>query len=90
MGTTLGTTSIANGLVSGDENLPYMKEQLDISYKIMAKLEVTPTSTSCAFVQSGTHRKALTTTVVSNFNSWIIDSRASDHMTKEPNFSCHK
>ena len=52
----------------------------------MGELKVTPTSTSYAFAQSGTLHKALTTTSVSNSNSWIIDSRASDHMTKEPNF----
>ena len=52
----------------------------------MGKSKVTPTSSSCAFAQSSTLCKALTTTVVSNFNSWIIDLGASDHMTKESNF----
>ena len=52
----------------------------------MGKSKVTPTSSSCAFAQSSTLCKALTTTAVSNFNSWIIDLGASDHMTKESNF----
>ena len=81
-----GLTFVANGSISADENLPFMKEQLDLLYKIMGKAEVTPTSTSCAFAQSSTLHKALTTCIVYNSNSWIIDSGASDQMTKESNF----
>ena len=84
--TVSGLTSTVNGFVSAEENLPFMKKQLDLLYKIMGELKVTPTSTSYAFAQSGTLHKPLTTTVVPNSNSWIIDSRASDHMTKESNF----
>ena len=83
--TVSGPASAAN-TVSTNENLPFTKEQLDLLNKIIGKTKVTPTSTSCAFAQSSTLHKALTTTSVSNSNSWIIDSRASDQMTKEPNF----
>lgn len=47
-------TSAANRPTSSDENLPFTKEQIDLLYKIMGKLEVTPTSTSCSFAKLDT------------------------------------
>ena len=71
--TVSSLTATTNEYISADENLSFTKEQLDLLYKIMGKSEVTPTSTSCAFAQSSTLHKALTTTVVSNSNSQIIN-----------------
>ena len=75
---TPGSTSTSN-------NLPFIKEQLDLLYKIIQESNVSSSSTSCAFAQLGTFKTTLSTSSILHSNSWIIDSRATYHMTKESN-----
>ena len=42
-------------------------------------------STSCAFAQSGTFKTALGTSTILHSKTWIIDSGATNHITKESN-----
>ena len=51
----------------------------------MGKFEISSSSTSYAFAPSGTFKKTISTSSVLHSNTWITDSRAIDHMTKESN-----
>ena len=75
---TLGSTSTPN-------SPPFTKEQLDLLYKIMGKSKVSSSSTSCTFAQSSTFKTTLSTSSILHSNTWIIDSGATNHMTKESN-----
>ena len=70
---------------STSNSLPFTKEQLVLLYKIMGKFEISSSSTSYAFAPSGTFKKTISTSSVLHSNTWITDSRAIDHMTKESN-----
>ena len=51
----------------------------------MGKFEVSFSSTSYAFTQSNTFQITFSNSSILNSNTWIIDSRATNHMTKEFN-----
>ena len=70
---------------STSNSLPFTKEQLDLLYKIIRKSDVSSSSTSCVFAQLGTFKTTLSTSSVFHSNTWIIDSRTTNHMTKESN-----
>ena len=46
---------------------------------------ISSSSTSCAFAQSGTFKTALGTSTILHSKTWIIDSGATNHITKESN-----
>ena len=49
----------------------------------MGKSKVSSSSTSCAFAQSSTFKTALSTSTILHSKTWIIDSEATNHMTKD-------
>ncbi|RVW65069.1 Mediator of RNA polymerase II transcription subunit 25 [Vitis vinifera] len=69
----------------GSGNPQNNEELLDLLYKITIKNEVTSNPTSYTFVQSEIISMALLSTTILNSSSWIIDSGATDHMTKDSN-----
>ena len=56
------------GSTSTSISLPFTKEQLNLSYKIMGKSKVSSSSTYCVFAQLGTFKIALRTSSILHSN----------------------
>ena len=75
-GRALQTGALDQGQQSSAGSFPFTKEQIDQLYKLLQP----QTNPSCSLAQNGNYLTAALASV--NLNCpWIIDSRATDHMT---------